>query len=180
MKDEIISAFAYNTAKEIENINRVLEAYFTKNNNTTIIPVKELMPEFIAAGIFTKDVKNGKPIRDVLKQLQKENTLDQIPYVHAMQNGDDTYWYFIPKNAAKPTTTYKKEEISKLLPSRFSLKSLTDYQLFDDINETGLTFEENAKIKTKVKGDRSRSRSQGKSKTAYEHKIEDTVNGPKV
>ena len=99
--------------KEIENINRVLEAYFTKNADTTIVPVKELMPELIAAGVFTKDLKNGKPIRDVLKALHKSNELGQIPYAHAMQNGEDTYWYFIPKGAPKPTSLYKQEVVSE-------------------------------------------------------------------
>lgn len=99
--------------KEIENINRVLEVYFTKNADTTIVPVKELMPELIAAGVFTKDVKNGKPIRDVLKALHKSNELAQIPYAHAMQNGEDTYWYFIPKGAPKPTALYKQDVVSE-------------------------------------------------------------------
>lgn len=42
-------------------------------------------------------------------------------------------------------------------------------------------FEENAKIKTKVRGgDRSRSRSIGKSKTAYDHKTMETADGQKT
>lgn len=43
--------------------------------------------------------------------------------------------------------SHKKEEISKLLPNRFIIKALNDYNLFDEIQETGLTFDENAKIK---------------------------------
>ncbi len=99
--------------KELETINQVIEAYFNANPATTIIPVKELMPDFIAAKVFTKDVKNGKPIRDVLKALHKSNEIAQIPHAHAMQNGDDTYWYFIPKGADKPTTFYKQDVISE-------------------------------------------------------------------
>jgi hypothetical protein len=98
--------------KEIDNINSVIEAYFIKNMTITIIPAKELMPEFIAAGVFNKDVKNGKPIRDVLRELSKTNQLQLIPYVHAEQKEQNTYWYFIPKNAAKPTTLYKQTPAS--------------------------------------------------------------------
>jgi hypothetical protein len=99
--------------KEIENINQVIETYFKAHTDTSIVPVKELMQEFIAAGVFKKDVKNGKPIRDVLKQLNKSNELAQIPYAHAIQNGDDTYWYFVPKDAERPTQLYKQEPVSK-------------------------------------------------------------------
>lgn len=97
---------------EIDNINSVIEAYFIKNTATAIVPVKALMPEFIAAGIFRKDVKNGKPIRDILRGLKDRDQLQLIPYVHAEQKGIDTYWYFIPKDAPKPTTLYKQEPVS--------------------------------------------------------------------
>ncbi len=98
--------------KEIEKINSVIEAYFLKNTSTAILPVKALMPEFIAAGIFRKDIKNGKPIRDILRGLKDRDQLHLIPYVHAEQKGIDTYWYFIPAGAAKPTALYKQEPLS--------------------------------------------------------------------
>lgn len=124
--------------KQIESINNVIEAYFATHTNTTIIPVKELMPELIAAGIFTKDKKNGKPIRDVLKALHKSNELVQIPYAHAIQNGEDTYWYFVPKGAPKPTTLYKQEVVSvekielenkRLLSDKYYVINLCDEAL---------------------------------------------------
>lgn len=96
-------------SKETDNINSVIATYFEKNTATTIIPAKELMPEFIAAGIFKKDFKNGKPIRDVLRGLSRTEQLHLIPYVHTEQKEEHTYWYFIPENASKPTTLYKQE-----------------------------------------------------------------------
>lgn len=44
---------------------------------------------------------------------------------------------------------HKKEEIQQILGSEFLVKSLTDYNLFDEIVEDGKTFEENAQIKAK-------------------------------
>lgn len=44
---------------------------------------------------------------------------------------------------------HKKEEIQQILGSAFTIKSLTDYQIFDEIVEDGHSFEENALIKAK-------------------------------
>lgn len=44
---------------------------------------------------------------------------------------------------------HKKEEIQQILGEKFRVTSLTDYQLFDEIEETGATFHENALIKAK-------------------------------
>lgn len=44
---------------------------------------------------------------------------------------------------------HKKEEIQQILGSEFCIKSLTDYEIFDEIVEDGHTFEENALIKAK-------------------------------
>ena len=38
---------------KVEKINKVIEEYFKANTSLTIIPVKNLMPAFINAGIFT-------------------------------------------------------------------------------------------------------------------------------
>lgn len=44
---------------------------------------------------------------------------------------------------------HKKEEIQQILGSHFSVKSLRDYDLHDEIIEDGKTFEANAEIKAK-------------------------------
>lgn len=95
---------------KIESINKVIEEYFKANTSLTIVPVKNLMPAFINAGIFSKDIKKGLPIRLVLRELDKENELASIPFVHAERNGDHTYWYFVPSNVSKPETPYKQEK----------------------------------------------------------------------
>ncbi|MDA3892454.1 MAG: hypothetical protein PF517_12385 [Salinivirgaceae bacterium] len=91
-------------------INSVIEEYFTRNTSLTIVPVKELMPAFISAGIFTKDIRKGLPIRKILKELDETNQLHLIPLAFAERKKQTTYWYFIPSNAAKPTIPYKQEQ----------------------------------------------------------------------
>lgn len=44
---------------------------------------------------------------------------------------------------------HKKEEIQQILENKFLVKSLTDYDIHDEIVEDGKTFEENALIKAK-------------------------------
>ena len=112
--------------KEINDINSVVEAYFKKNPTVKIIPVKELMPEFIDAGIFKKDVKNGKPIRDILRTLYKTDQMQLVPFLHTEHKDENIYWYFIPKDAPKPTTFYKQESISAKKEEAIKLRLLSD------------------------------------------------------
>lgn len=95
---------------KLNTINQVIETYFEKNTSLTIVPAKKLMPDFISAGIFAKDHKNGLPIRKILRELDSTNELQLIPFVYAERNEQNTYWYFIPSNAEIPTTPYKQEE----------------------------------------------------------------------
>lgn len=95
---------------KVKSINKVIEAYFTKNPSINIVPAKELMPDFISAGIFAKDHRKGLPIRNILRALDKSNQLKLIPYIHAERKESNTYWYFIPSGAPKPTTAYKQEQ----------------------------------------------------------------------
>lgn len=44
---------------------------------------------------------------------------------------------------------HKKEEIQQILGENYQVTSLTNYQLFDEIEENGKTFHENALIKAK-------------------------------
>ena len=122
--------------KEIDTINSVIEAYFIKNTTIEIIPAKALMPEFIAAGIFRKDIKNGKPIRDILRGLNEREQLQLIPYVHAEKKGIDTYWYFIPKDAPKPTALYKQETVSTAKQTAEQVRLLSDETYVIDLCDT--------------------------------------------
>src|SRR5690606_11326695 len=54
-------------------IKQIIEKFFIDNSSIDIIPAKDLMPNFVDAGIFNKDFKKGKPIRDLLRKLDKEN-----------------------------------------------------------------------------------------------------------
>lgn len=93
---------------QLSKINRVIESYFEKNTSLTIVPAKKLMPNFISAGIFARDYKNGLPIRKILRELDKTKQLELIPFVYADRKAQSTYWYFIPSNAPVPTTPYKQ------------------------------------------------------------------------
>lgn len=44
----------------------------------------------------------------------------------------------------------KVKEVTKMLPSYLTMKSLTDINFFEEIEETGKTFEENALLKAKT------------------------------
>ncbi|MDM8158626.1 hypothetical protein QUH73_02230 [Labilibaculum sp. K2S] len=95
---------------KIEKINKVVEEYFNTNASLTIVPVKDLMPAFIKAGIFAKDVKKGLPIRLILRELDAEDQLALIPFVHTERHGEHTYWYFVPANVPAPDAPYKQEK----------------------------------------------------------------------
>jgi hypothetical protein len=90
----------------IKQINEVIAEYF-KTHKEDWIPAKDMMPALINAGVFTKDHKKGLPLRKILRKLDEENALDQIPFVHADREGKNTYWYLVREGAV-----YKPKEIT--------------------------------------------------------------------
>lgn len=79
--------------EKINKINCVLSEYFSKHRGETV-RAKEMMAEFIRAGIFTEDRKNGLPIRQFLRELDEEENLNLIPFVLAERKAVNTNWYF--------------------------------------------------------------------------------------
>ena len=84
------------TNERILRINSVLRDYFAKHPQSGMILAKEFMPLFIKNGIFNKDNREGLPIRKVLRDLDTENSLDKIPYVHTERKPKTINWYFRP------------------------------------------------------------------------------------
>ena len=80
---------------KIQKINGVIEAYFTRHTEVDKILAKELMPDFISAGIFSKDTREGLPIRKILRELDEDGLLKLIPYVHPERKEKNTNWYFV-------------------------------------------------------------------------------------
>lgn len=79
---------------KIGQINTALREYFEVNKSINIIPAKDMMSYFILVGVFEKDTKNGKPIREILRKLDSKNELHQIPFVYAERKDANTNWYF--------------------------------------------------------------------------------------
>lgn len=106
---------------KIDNINSVIKLYFTQNVLESKISAKDLMPQFINAGIFDKDEKNGLPIRKILRELDKTNNLSMIPYVFADRKVTNTNWYFQRKltiNIPKAKITSRKSELKSASKNR--------------------------------------------------------------
>jgi len=99
--------------RKINRINSVVETFFKDNNQPEKIPANFLMPQFIKAGIFAKDIKSGKPLRDVLKDLDRTDELHLIPYLHAERIDEiHTYWYFVVGNASSETAIPTQQKIA--------------------------------------------------------------------
>jgi len=88
---------AQETNDNNQKINEAVDAYFKANKKEDWFPAKKLMPALIKNGVFTKDKKSGMPLRQLLRSLDKNQELDQIPRVHAERIGVDVYWYFVRK-----------------------------------------------------------------------------------
>ncbi len=97
-----------NTDK-INEINIVLKDFFDNPSNPRCVLAKSLMPLFIKHKIFNSDHREGLPIRNLLRALDRENKLNLIPFVQAERKTKNIYWYFM---AAKTP-----------LPQQFSLNS---------------------------------------------------------
>ncbi len=75
-------------------INQVIKGYFASNQSINLVLAKDLMPQFIEASIFNKDHKNGLPIRNILRALDKKQQLHLIPTIYADRKKVNTNWYF--------------------------------------------------------------------------------------
>ena len=83
----------------IHAINKVLKEYFEDKPNQGPIPAKEFMELFVEKGIFNQDSKGGLPIRKLLRELDSENRLSDIPYAIGEMKRENKNWFF-----AKPQT----------------------------------------------------------------------------
>lgn len=66
---------------KIRLINQIIDLFFKANTDIDKIPAKDLMPQFIKAGVFEKDHRNRLPIRSILRELDENKQLDLIPSV---------------------------------------------------------------------------------------------------
>ena len=82
---------------KIEKNNKVLADYFAKNKNVTRVRALDMMDEFVKAGIFKSDSERaGLPIRSLLRELDRNNLLDLIPYIVVERKEKNRNWYFEP------------------------------------------------------------------------------------
>jgi len=92
------------TEEKIKMINQVVANYFAKNKQEVKIVAKDLMPEFMEAGIFTSNHRDGLPLRKLLRDLDSKSQLSKIPLLHPERKGRNTYWYFVSNSNTIPTT----------------------------------------------------------------------------
>lgn len=64
---------------KIARINKVVTDYFSKNPEEEEISAKDLMPEFVEAGIWKKS--HASYLRKLLRVLDRRNELYKIPFV---------------------------------------------------------------------------------------------------
>ena len=80
---------------KIARINKVVTDYFKNNPSVDKIPAMDLMPEFVKDGIFNKDYeRKGLPIRKLLRELDRNNELNEIPSLLPERKTKNTNWYF--------------------------------------------------------------------------------------
>jgi hypothetical protein len=83
---------------QINKLNKVVEAFFKNNPDIQKIAAKELMPEFMKEGVFTSNHRDGLKLRELLRELDRENRLNRIPALHPERKTKNTYWYFVNLN----------------------------------------------------------------------------------
>ncbi|MFT7381121.1 MAG: hypothetical protein ACI9Z3_001003 [Roseivirga sp.] len=57
---------------------------------------KDLMELLIKKGFFKNDHRDGLPLRNILRELDKRNELYLIPQVRVERKDKNRFWYFNP------------------------------------------------------------------------------------
>lgn len=121
--------------ERIASINQVISNYFEKNKKKDTVAVKELMSDFIEAGIFTSDQKKGLPIRKVLRSLDEANALDRIPLAHAERKGKSIHWYFVKEGSTYISDAPNDTGVTKSQKRRASIISSDKYYVINLCDE---------------------------------------------
>lgn len=122
------------TKEKINSINQIINEYFQKHSKDNKVQAKTLMPWLIKAGVFSKDRKEGLPLREVLRDLDKNGQLKLIPSALPERKAKNTNWFFI--RTGSKTTESKSEPIAKLAtlkPSENDLGSKRDEHYIIDL-----------------------------------------------
>ncbi|MEQ8241189.1 MAG: hypothetical protein RIA69_18385 [Cyclobacteriaceae bacterium] len=109
----------------LTSINQVIDNYFQANTEENTVSANALMPYFIEASLFVKDEKNGLPIRKILRTLDEENALHQIPTLHAERKDKHTFWYFVREGFEFTATDPNDTGLTKIQKAKL-LKSQSD------------------------------------------------------
>ncbi|MEP1032360.1 hypothetical protein [Ekhidna sp.] len=121
--------------ERIAQINHVVSSYFEEKKTEDTVAVKELMPYFIEAGIFTSDHKKGLPIRKVLRALDEQNALDKIPFVHPERKNKNTNWYFVREGSTYVSNAPNDTGVTKSQKRRASVINSDEYYVINLCDE---------------------------------------------
>jgi len=123
-----------NEDEKIQKINEVVGCFFADPKNPREIPAKDLMPQFIENGIFSKDSKNGFPIRKLLRKLDEQNALWRIPYVHADRKTVNINWYFeaLSPRSLRPIPFSDSSKVTAVFSKNVSESDRKPKRLFSD------------------------------------------------
>ena len=110
----------------VNEINKAVKNYFENNPSEVQILAKDLMPEFVRAGIYEKDHRKGLPLRKDLRKLDKNNQLHLIPFLYPERNKVNTKWYFIRSNAEISESVIEQKEVVKIRKSKLHKRSNSD------------------------------------------------------
>lgn len=68
--------------------------YYMVSEKLDVAKPKDLMSFLIHKGFFTKDNKEGKLLRDVLRSLDESSELYLLPQVRVERKEKNVYWFF--------------------------------------------------------------------------------------
>ncbi len=78
-------------------IDQIVSDYFKLHPKVKEVQAKDLMEDFVKGGAFSKDYKEGLPLRDFLKKLEESNKLDLFKKSKLIRNEENKYWFFVRK-----------------------------------------------------------------------------------
>ncbi|MBU0696726.1 MAG: hypothetical protein KKE39_09425 [Bacteroidetes bacterium] len=78
-------------------IDQIVFDYFKLHPKVKEIQAKDLMEDFIKGGVFSKDYKDGLPLRDFLKKLEDNDSLDLFKQTKLIRKVENKYWFFVKR-----------------------------------------------------------------------------------